>query len=254
MTADVSTPAPVAYQLASGLNFRDVGGLPTEDGRITRRGILFRAGAFHDVTPEDAARLNDEFGIRFVFDLRGAEESAEEGRGALAALPLVHLNIPLLDFSYLLETDTAPDAEAGPLMPRYLENLERDPNMVFAVDLAAHALTLGPAVLHCAFGKDRTGTVIAVLLRLAGVTEEAVVADYMASAPHAETFIEVARKIPRYQPYAARDTSVFQSHEETIRRFLAEVEHGYGGAEAWALRKGVSRATIAGLRAALVET
>jgi protein tyrosine/serine phosphatase len=239
------------YELASGLNFRDLGGLPTECGRTTRRGVLFRAGAFPDLTVDDATRLHDEFGLRFVFDLRGAEESAAEGRGALGGFPLVHINLPLRDFSYVLETDSADD---DALMPRYLENLERDPNMVAAVDLAAHALTLGPAVLHCAFGKDRTGSVVALLLRLVGVTEEAVVADYMASAPHAETFIEVASRIPRYKPYVDRDTSVFHSHEETIRRFLAAVEHGYGGAEAWATRQGITAATIAGLRTALLET
>ena len=238
------------YELASGLNFRDLGGLTTEDGRTTRRGVLFRAGAFADLTNEDAARLHDEFGLRFVFDLRGAEESAAEGRGALGAFPLVHINLPLLDFSYVLETESTDD---DALMPRYLENLERDPNMVSAVDLAAHALTLGPAVLHCAFGKDRTGSVIAMLLRLAGVTEEAVVADYMASAPHAETFIAVASRIPRYKPYVDRDTSVFHSQEETIRRFLAAVERHYGGAGAWAVGKGITPATIHGLRTALLE-
>jgi protein tyrosine/serine phosphatase len=239
------------HELASGLNFRDLGGLPTDSGGTTRHGVLFRAGAFADLTAEDATRLHEEFGLRFVFDLRGAEESEAEGRGTLGSLPLVHLNLPLRDFSYVLETDSADD---DALMPRYLENLERDPNMVAAVDLAAHGLTLGPAVVHCAFGKDRTGTVIAMLLRLVGVTEEAVVADYMASAPHAETFIQVARRIPRYKPYVDRDTSVFYAQEETIRRFLAALERGYGGAEAWAARKGITAATIAGLRTALLET
>lgn len=248
----------MTYQLASGLNFRDLGGLPTEDGRATRPGVLFRAGAFADLTEEDAARLHDEFGLRFVFDLRGSEESAVEGRGTLGAFPVVHVNLPLLDFSYVLETDASAtpdgDGDDDALMPRYLENLERDPNMVCAVDLTAHALTLGPAVLHCAFGKDRTGSVIALLLRLVGVAEEAVVADYMASAPHAETFIEVASRIPRYQPYVLRDTSVFHSQEHTIRRFLTAVERRYGGAEAWAAGKGITPATIAGLRAALLES
>lgn len=239
------------HELASGLNFRDLGGLPTEDGRSTRPGVLFRAGAFADLTADDAARLHDELGLRFVFDLRGAEESAVEGRGALGAFPLVHLNLPLLDFSYVLDTDSAGDGD--PLIRRYLSNLEHDPNMVAAVDLAAHALTHGPAVLHCAFGKDRTGSVIALLLRLAGVTEDAVIGDYMASAPHSDRFIEVASQIPRYKPYVDRDPSVFQSSEETIRGFLAAVERGYGGAEQWAAAKGITAATISGLRGALLD-
>ena len=255
-----------AYQLASGLNFRDLGGLPAAGGRTTRPGRLFRAGAFADLTGDDARRLHDDFGLRFVIDLRGAEESAVEGRGALGVFPLVHVNLPLADFSYVLDTETGTDdrhpAGGGSgggnnggdaLMPRYLENLERDPNMVAAVALSAQALTLGPAVLHCAFGKDRTGSVIALLLRLAGVSEAAVIADYMASAPHAATFIEVAGRIPRYKPYVDRDPSVFSTSEATIRGFLAALEQGFGGAEAWAAAKGITEATIAGLRDALLE-
>ncbi|HVW32146.1 MAG TPA: tyrosine-protein phosphatase, partial [Acidimicrobiia bacterium] len=188
----------------------------------------------------------------FVVDLRGAEESAAEGRGALGAFPLVHINLPLADFSYVLDTE-AGDDDGDALMPRYLENLERDPNMVAAVALTAQALSLGPAVLHCAFGKDRTGSVVALLLRLAGVTEAAVVADYMASAPHAETFIEVAGRIPRYKPFVDRDPSVFSTSEDTIRGFLAALERGFGGARAWAGTKGITEATIAGLRDALLE-
>jgi protein tyrosine/serine phosphatase len=243
------------YELASGLNFRDLGGLPTGDGRTTRPGVLFRAGAFADLTAEDATRLHDEVGLRFVFDLRGGEESAAEGRGALGAFPVVHVNLPLMDFSYVLETGPGKSdaADDDALMPRYLDNLERDPNLVAAVDLAAHAVTLGPAVLHCAFGKDRTGSVVALLLRLVGVTEDAVIADYMASAPHAGTFIEGASRIPRYKPYVDRDPSVFHSQEETIRRFLAAVEHNFGGAEEWATAKGITAATIAGLRSALLD-
>ncbi len=241
------------FELASGLNFRDLGGLATGDGRTTRRGVLFRAGAFADLTASDAARLHDEFGLRFVFDLRGSEESAVEGRGALGAYPVVHINLPLLDFSYVLETDVPAESADDALMPRYLASLDRDPNMVAAVALAAQALTQGPAVLHCAFGKDRTGQVIALLLRLVGVTEDAIIGDYMASETHAELFIEVASRIPRYKPYVDRDTSVFHSREETIRSFLAVVERSYGGAEAWAAGKGITAATIAGLRAALLE-
>lgn len=37
---------------------------------------------------------------------------------------------------------------------------------------------VGPTYVHCAAGKDRTGVVVAALLLLAGVTEDAVMRDY----------------------------------------------------------------------------
>lgn len=237
---------------AGTLNFRDLGGLRTRDGRSIRAGQLFRAGAFHDLTPDDAQRLYDDFGIRFVVDLRGSAESALEGRGGFSEFAVCHMNFPLLDFSYLLDLD---DVEVGgeTLMPRYLDNLDSDPNLVFAVDFVAHALIRAPVVLHCAFGKDRTGTVVALILGLVGVTDDAIVADYMESGPHAKRFVEVARQIPRYKPYAERDTEVFRSNEETIRTFLSELERRHGGATSWALSKGIHPETISRLERVLVE-
>ena len=50
-----------------------------------------------------------------------------------------------------------------------------DPGPVFAA--LAEEETY-PAVIHCAAGKDRTGIVVALVLRSAGVPDEAIVADY----------------------------------------------------------------------------
>ncbi|GAB4323858.1 MAG: hypothetical protein Kow0069_29180 [Promethearchaeota archaeon] len=44
----------------------------------------------------------------------------------------------------------------------------------------------GSVVIHCVHGVDRTGVVIALLLCLAGVEEDLIVADYAASGPGVE--------------------------------------------------------------------
>lgn len=241
------------------LNFRDLGGLPTADGRMTRPGRLFRSAAFGTVTEAGVARLQ-QMGLTFVVDVRGAEESVAMGRGLLDQLPLCHLNVPLRDFQSLVEPgadelpgagDPVAEAVGGPLMPHYVENLESDRNLVIAVDMLANALAFGPAVVHCAFGKDRTGVVVALLLRMVGVTEEAVVGDYMASAACMEECIETARRTPRYAPFA--DLDVWRCDERMIRFYLAELEARYGGAEKWALAKAIPEETIGRLRAALLD-
>jgi hypothetical protein len=242
------------------LNFRDLGGLPTEDGRWTRAGRLFRSGALGDVTPAGVDQLHEGLGITFVMDLRGAEESAAMGRGLLDRVPVCHLNVPLRDFQSLVDKDAgvlpaAGGGEAfeagGPLMPHYVENLESDRNLVIAVDLMANALPHGPAVLHCAFGKDRTGVVVALLLRMVGVTTEAVVADYMASSACMDECIARARRIPRYAPFA--DLDVWRCDERMITFYLAQLEERYGGATKWALSKGIAEETVDRLRAALMD-
>lgn len=255
------TRSDAAFSVTGALNFRDLGGLPTEDGRVTRGRRFFRSDSLQEVTEEDVTRLKRELGLMFVIDLRGAEESVAEGRGRLDQLPLCHINIPLRDFQSLVDLDApehlsapgdgAAEVAGGPLMPHYVHNLEADPNMVVAVDLIANALGYGPTVVHCAFGKDRTGIVTALILRMVGVTEDAVVADYMASSENVERFIERARRIPRYAPFA--DLDVWRCDERMIRFFLRELEERYGSATEWALGKGVAEHTITGLRAVLVE-
>jgi hypothetical protein len=55
------------------VNARDLGGIPTADGRRTRRGALVRSGALDSLEPEGWAEL-ERFGIRTVVDLRNDGE------------------------------------------------------------------------------------------------------------------------------------------------------------------------------------
>ena len=82
--------------LAGAFNFRDLGGLPTQNGRRTRRGRLFRSDTLQAVTPDDVARLSDVIRLEAIVDLRLVQEAAEEGRGPLAGLPqIAYVNMPL---------------------------------------------------------------------------------------------------------------------------------------------------------------
>lgn len=181
------------------------------------------------------------------------------GRGLLDQVPICHLNVPLRDFQSLIDPEAAVlpaggDDEAleagGPLMPHYVENLDSDRNLVIAVDLLANALVHGPGVVHCAFGKDRTGVVVALLLRMLGVTQEAVVADYLASSAYMGDCIAQARRTPRYAPFA--DLDVWRCDDRMITFYLRQLEERYGGAVKWALSKGIVEGTIDRLRSALV--
>ena len=78
-------------------NFRDVGGLPAADGRQIRYGLLFRSDSLQELGDDDIANLVDRLGIRYIIDLRTAEESVQQGRGPLDSYPIGYLNVPLVD-------------------------------------------------------------------------------------------------------------------------------------------------------------
>ena len=75
MTQQIPSTEP---ELAGVRNFRDVGGLPTVDGRRVRHGVLFRSGHLAHATPEDAAFL-DSLGLHTIFDFRNAADQKLEG-------------------------------------------------------------------------------------------------------------------------------------------------------------------------------
>src|SRR5580704_2752471 len=63
--------------LEGGCNFRDLGGYRTRDGRMLKRGCVFRTGVLSYFTPADHERLN-QLGVRAICDLRRVEERERE--------------------------------------------------------------------------------------------------------------------------------------------------------------------------------
>jgi len=79
------------------LNFRDLGGYPTEDGREIRWRQLFRSDALHLLTPADVACIRDQLAIGDVIDLRSSGEVRAQGQNHLAAEPIRFHHLPLFD-------------------------------------------------------------------------------------------------------------------------------------------------------------
>src|SRR5437868_13090273 len=80
-------------ELTGVRNFRDVGGLPTADGRRVRYGVLFRSGHLAHATEDDAAFLSS-LGLHTIFDFRNAADQKLEGPDV--DLPgVTNVNLPL---------------------------------------------------------------------------------------------------------------------------------------------------------------
>ncbi|NUR02438.1 MAG: tyrosine-protein phosphatase [Streptomyces sp.] len=182
-------------QLTGVRNFRDVGGLPTTDGRRVRYGVLFRSGHLAHATPEDAAFLAG-LGLHTVFDFRNSDDIALEGPDA--DLPGTrNLNLPLSDpaqgdgfWRIVRDGDVAAlrellgDGKAEARMTDAYRRLVLERNQQHSrmlAELTDPGAPAVPALLHCAAGKDRAGTSIALVLVALGVERSAVEADYLAS-------------------------------------------------------------------------
>lgn len=215
--------------LTGAFNFRDLGGLRTVDGRRVRRGALFRSDTLQALTPEDVAYLVEELQLELVVDLRSGNEAVTEGRGRLAEMPVSYLNAPLRDLPI---SDLPPDEQT---LGFYLDHLAAPRSPVATVVRVVCALAGRPVLVHCAAGKDRTGLVTALLLRLLGVRDEEIVQDYLRTAANMGHIVERFREWPRYRDHMATvPAEVYEAKEHTIRGFLDALDLTYGGAVAWA--------------------
>jgi protein tyrosine/serine phosphatase len=260
-----STAPPRWIALEGAANVRDVGGLPTRDGRATRSGVLLRADNLQTLLPHDVELLVEGLGLRTVIDLRTAGEVRSEGPGPLVAAGLRHVHLSLVpelgratdvDVDRLLPPSGRRDraaAWAGGPVKVYLGYLADSPDAAVAAVRTVADPNSGTSVVHCAAGKDRTGVVIGLILDAVGVTREAVVADYAASAEVVEAVIARLRSSPTYAE-DLRDTSPARHtpHPETMADLLAELDAGWGGAAGWLTAHGLTPEELAGLADRLV--
>jgi protein-tyrosine phosphatase len=241
--------------LEGACNVRDVGGLPTVDGRLTRSGVLLRSDNLQDLTPADIALL-DGLGLGTVIDLRTAPEVEIIGPGPLRSTAVRHVHLDLIPLG--LDGREAADVVARALpedgagehaMDHFYLDYVKDAPAEVATALRTIASPTGGAVLvHCAAGKDRTGVIIALALSLVGVTRQAVVDDYARSDERISLVRDRLIATPLYsESISARSLEAMRPHADNMERFLDRVDAEYGGVHELAAVVGLDEETLARL-------
>ena len=123
------------------------------------------------------------------------------------------------------------------------------------LDLVADTVPRGPVLIHCAFGKDRAGLVMALLHAAIGVPREDIVADYVRSDAPAQRrrAALVDTPSPDDPPIAKLPEQLFRARAETIDSLLDRVLDEHRTLEAWVGSFPIANSTIDRLRSELVE-
>jgi protein tyrosine/serine phosphatase len=232
------------------LNVRDLGGLRTAGAGHTKWGEILRADSIRKLTDAGWEALLD-YGVGRIVDLRVHSELADDPPRDVA-IDVVHLSVlPEFQDEMWVEIDAIGDAQPDAVTETravYLEFLERFPrNFAAAVEAIATAPE-GGVVIHCVGGKDRTGLVSALVLRLVGVPIADVAADYALSEDNlrpersewidqASTEEERRRRERRSETPAAAMVGV-----------LEELDRRYGSVERYLLAAGASPQTLQRIR------
>lgn len=182
-------PPETLVPLVGAMNFRDVGGYPTTDGRIVRRGMVYRSDHLNELTEDDLLELSSR-GIRTVIDLRHPREVANRPSRLWPGV-LDHHHEPMggelvqqKEFIDLVMSGEVTAITVEEVADSYVEMLAVHAEAFGRVLRTLADLDQVPAVYHCTAGKDRTGLTTALLHRLLGVSREDVLIDFELSNPY----------------------------------------------------------------------
>ena len=236
-------------RLDESVNFRDLGGYETAEGKRLRWRTLFRADGLSRLTDNDRGIVR-RLGVATVIDLRTTSE-LEGGRFPVEDIPVAFHHLPLLD--------ELPDPDRFNLAPGMLSSSYRHmvdnagPQIAEVLSILARP-GAHPAIVHCTAGKDRTGVLIAVLLGLLGVSDDIIVEDYALSAMAMARLREkLTARYPDGRETIERANEMFSASPDNIRLLLGTLRERFGSLHGYAADIGVSPETVAGLRSELLE-
>lgn len=178
--AQVADSAKRKVALQGTVNFRDLGGYTTKDGKHVKWGKIYRSADMSKLTDADLAELKRR-NITYDVDLRGTQEAAQapdkmnpgtnytlcpagsENVAAMSKQIMASNNLDSVMMVFYSDTKNF-----GPRYKPFFEQILITPDNQ-------------SLVFHCTAGKDRTGMGAALFLYSLGVPYNTIVDDYMAT-------------------------------------------------------------------------
>lgn len=170
-------------------NFRDLGGIPTKDGRVIKWGTFFRSGKLSELSDQDK-RYFKTLGIHTIIDFRDDIEIANEPTQFPEDYNTHVVRVPIGDRSgniqKRLKEQIRKADEATFNATEFVQDVNRQFIDTFAYQYKPFLETTlstesTPLVYHCSAGKDRTGLATALLLATLGVDRDVILGDFMMS-------------------------------------------------------------------------
>jgi protein-tyrosine phosphatase len=229
------------------LNVRDLGGLRTADGRTTRFGAIVRADSVRQLSDAGWQALVG-YGVGRIVDLRWHDELAADPRREVG-VEVVHVPVfpDIGDPAW-----EAAEANLGDRGREYAWLLDTGAERFGEAVTAVAGGNGGAVVVHCAAGKDRTGLVAALILRLVEVPLDAIVEDYVLSARNLAPLLESWIRGAPDEDERDRRLYLSTTPPGAIEHAVGEVERRHGSVREYLRSGGASDGALDRIRARLV--
>jgi len=170
--------------LKSGSNFRDFGDYPTLENKRIHKGIFFRSASLNSIENKEDLNYLKNFKFKTVIDLRSIEE--QQLQPDTWVLEQRSINYLFHEYSFLkmmdgINTRKEVRSKSNGGSGLYYRAMHRIfiPQLKLFLNEILNKKT--PIILHCSGGQDRTGFVVAIMLKLFNVSNDLIYEDYLLS-------------------------------------------------------------------------
>jgi protein-tyrosine phosphatase len=223
-------------------NFRDLTSLNLNCGKKLNRQLL-RSGSFDKLNKEYVESLFLDYKIKTVIDLRAQREI--EGSPFESNQTINYYNFDISkemvdnhSNNYFSSENLLADTERNIEFYKFLAT------NFYAQKMMKQCLNIiinndeGAVVVNCAVGKDRTGILIALILKLIGVPYEYIEKDYLQSnyTLRKINFIKAQMLKKQYEEHLPHDfnyLNLFKVKPIYLQSFFGEIQAAYGSFESF---------------------
>ncbi|MBQ6334636.1 MAG: tyrosine-protein phosphatase [Erysipelotrichaceae bacterium] len=241
------------------LNFRDLGGLKTEDGKAVKPGVFYRGAGlcFFDEKELDCFK---QLKIKTIMDLRSASEIEELPDPDIKGAKLIRHSGLIVKGAGDIDWSPKGMARIGGEAFEQLKKIEGYYRLI-AFDNTAFKIMMEqivednvPLYFHCATGKDRTGVAAMIILMALGVKKEEIRKDYLLSNTYRQKILEktlakvadIAKEHPEINELLTLQDGV---REKTFDIVISSIKEKYGNDREYLYKEfALDEETLNGLR------
>ena len=212
-------------------NMRDIGGYPINSRKCVSEGLIIRSNVPINLSENSLLELEKK-GYGTIIDLRNDEEIAKK-KGVFFGNDKFQYN-----HIKIKGDGRIPDSKDG-ILESYIEMIEGKEQIKKIFNIIAE--TKGGIIYYCNAGKDRTGVITAIILKLLGVDDKDIVIDYIASGIYLKEMLEdYAKKMKNKKDIL----EIIKPNEETMFKVLNYISNKYSSIENYLISCGVEKNTL----------
>lgn len=205
------------------INFRDLAGIPTQEGKAIQPGLIYRTGNLSHIDEEMAGTIINTSNITLYVDFRSKDEVTRFGgpdHFTKNGVEWVNLDVNSMQPDFVKIKRPQPADWA-----KFYHNLFERNLHVWKSFITLIAETEKPMAYGCLFGKDRTGIATALLLDALGVHHDHITSNFAETTENVQHLHK--HFLHLWKNHELTEEEVFHhyatAHPEAISGFLTYV-------------------------------